>query len=93
MEPGRLIDAFRDMRQRGEALYAIYHSHLQGPARPSPTDIEQAAYPEALHLIIALRGAEPPELRAYRIRNSRVQPVALDTGSTASSTRQGMSGH
>jgi proteasome lid subunit RPN8/RPN11 len=79
MEPGRLIDAFREMRKRGEELYAIYHSHPGGPAQPSPTDLEQAAYPEALYLVIALHDAEPPELRAYRIRNGAIQPVELIT--------------
>ena len=79
MDPAHLIEAFRDMRQRGEELYAIYHSHPQGPGGPSSTDIEQAAYPDALYLIIALHGVEPPGLNAYRIRNGAVQPVELKT--------------
>jgi proteasome lid subunit RPN8/RPN11 len=77
MDPAGQIEAFRSMRERGEQLYAIYHSHPQGPARPSGTDIEQAAYPEALYLIVSLRGVQPPVLGAWRIRNGAVLAVEL----------------
>lgn len=79
MDPKQQIEAMRSMRQRGEQLYGIYHSHPRGPAEPSATDIEQAAYPGALYLIVALNSAQAPQLRAYRISNGSTQPVQLLT--------------
>lgn len=65
--------AFRLMRQRGQQLLGIYHSHPRGEPRPSETDIRQAYYPEAVYFIIAL---EPTVcLRAYRIVGREVEDV------------------
>src|SRR3979490_2505859 len=58
--PEDLFAAQRLMRERGEQLLAIYHSHPRS-AEPSPstTDVRLAYYPAALYLIIGLGGAEP----------------------------------
>ncbi len=65
--PQELFDAQRMMRARGESLAAIYHSHPRAaePA-PSRTDVRLAYYPAAVHLIMALGGAEPV-MRAFRL--------------------------
>jgi proteasome lid subunit RPN8/RPN11 len=36
-------------------LIGIYHSHPHGPDEPSPTDVNEAYYPEAIHLIWSQR--------------------------------------
>jgi proteasome lid subunit RPN8/RPN11 len=72
-------DQFRimtEMDERGEELAAIYHSHTASPAYPSQTDINLAAYPEVLYLIVSLAKGEEP-LRAYRIVDGQVDEVAL----------------
>ena len=76
MDPAAQIDAQRRMREQGEELFGIYHSHPNSPAEPSGTDLQQAAYPEALYLIVSLQ-AEEPELRGYRVRDGRATPVEL----------------
>jgi proteasome lid subunit RPN8/RPN11 len=65
--PEDLFAAQRQMRERGEQLLAIYHSHPRAsePA-PSETDVRLAYYPQAIYLIIGLAGAEPV-MRAFRI--------------------------
>jgi proteasome lid subunit RPN8/RPN11 len=45
---------------------AIYHSHPQGPPVPSPTDIAESFYPDAIYIIISL-AQEPPSVRVFRI--------------------------
>ena len=52
--------AQRRMRERGEQLLVIYHSHPRA-AEPSPsaTDVRLAFYPSAIYLIIGLAGPEP----------------------------------
>ncbi|MGZ8240702.1 MAG: Mov34/MPN/PAD-1 family protein, partial [Methylobacter sp.] len=37
------ISAMSAMRDQGEELFAIYHSHTSAPAIPSDTDLELAA--------------------------------------------------
>lgn len=57
--PEDLFAAQREMRERGEGLLAIYHSHPRSSDPiPSETDIRQAYYPSAKYLIIGLGGTE-----------------------------------
>ena len=65
--PEDLFTAQRLMRERGEELLAIYHSHPRA-ADPSPseTDVRQAYYPSATYLIIGL-GGDGPVVRAFNI--------------------------
>ncbi len=75
------IAALRAMRERGEELLAIFHSHPQAPAEPSATDLELAAYPAALYLIVSLNTKGVLELRGFRIDASRtVEEVELLLG-------------
>ena len=65
--PDELFAAQREMRQRGEHLIGIYHSHpLATDPEPSDTDVRLAYYPSATYLIVGLAGSEPT-LRAFRI--------------------------
>jgi len=78
MDPAQQIDAMRQMREQGETLFAIYHSHPTGPAEPSVTDIEQAGYPEALHLIVSLNTKGVLELGGYRFEDGKAEAVHLE---------------
>jgi proteasome lid subunit RPN8/RPN11 len=53
IEPKEQLDIFNQIDERGWNLLAIYHSHPNGPAHPSATDIQEAYYPEAIYLIWA----------------------------------------
>lgn len=65
--PDDLFAAQRAMRDQGEHLVAIYHSHprAQDP-EPSSTDVRLAYYPSAVYLIVGLGAAEAC-VRAFRI--------------------------
>jgi proteasome lid subunit RPN8/RPN11 len=65
--PDDLFTAQRQMRERGEELLAIYHSHPRA-ADPSPseTDVRLAYYPSATYLIVGLGGTEAA-VRAFSI--------------------------
>jgi proteasome lid subunit RPN8/RPN11 len=58
--PEDLFAAQRLMRERGEQLLGIYHSHPRA-AKPTPseTDIRLAYYPQAVYFIIGLAGLQP----------------------------------
>jgi proteasome lid subunit RPN8/RPN11 len=75
--PEELFAAQRDMRERGQELLGIYHSHPRSiEPVPSETDVRLAYYPSAIYFIIGL-GAESATLRAFRIseRDARWEPV------------------
>jgi len=78
--PEDLFAAQRQMRERGEGLLAIYHSHPRA-AEPSPseTDVRLAYYPSATYLIVGLSGAEPV-IGAFSIseRDQRWQQVEYE---------------
>jgi proteasome lid subunit RPN8/RPN11 len=66
----------------GEVIWAIVHSHVRSPARPSRTDVGLAFYPEALHLIVSLTAGErsatgADTVRAWRIVDGAAFEVAL----------------
>ncbi|MEA2198240.1 MAG: [CysO sulfur-carrier protein]-S-L-cysteine hydrolase [Solirubrobacteraceae bacterium] len=57
-------------------LGAIYHSHPRSEPYPSQTDINLAFYPDAVYIIVGLKGAEP-EMRAFNIRDGKVSEAEL----------------
>ena len=66
--PRELFEAQRLMRERGEELVAIYHSHPRA-AEPSPSerDVRLAYYPQAVHLIAGFDAAGECVVRAFRL--------------------------
>ena len=75
--PEELFAAQRQMRERGENLIAIYHSHPRAVLpSPSDTDVRLAYYPSAVYLIVGL-GGESAIVKAFTIseREQRWQQV------------------
>lgn len=52
MEPKEQLQAMLLLEDNGWDLLGIFHSHPQGPASPSDTDIHQASYPDSVYLIL-----------------------------------------
>ena len=57
-----------DIEDAGEDLVGIYHSHTRSGAYPSPTDRREARWPDSFYVLVSTR-AEPPEVRAFRIKD------------------------
>jgi len=73
--PEELFAAMRQIREAGQSLIGVYHSHPRTPAYPSASDVEMAFYPEAFYFIISL---EPTvELRAFKIGDSKIEDVEI----------------
>ena len=77
MDPTDLILVLRQLRESGERLVAIYHSHPYGPAQLSKRDIEQAHYPEAAQLIVSLEDLERPRCAAFRVIDGSPMGIEL----------------
>ena len=66
-DPKAMFAAFKDMRQHGTELLAIYHSHPATEPVPSRTDLKLNYHgPEVVHFIVSLQG-DSPVVRAWRL--------------------------
>jgi proteasome lid subunit RPN8/RPN11 len=82
VDPGdqyRIIE--KEMRERGEELLAIYHSHTKSPAYPSQTDLNEAAsWPEQVYLIVSLADPEAPDVKAFWLKDGEIADAGLVVG-------------
>ena len=77
LDAGQQISVMAKMREQGEDLFAIYHSHPTAPAEPSTHDLELATYPEALYLIISLNTKGILEMRGFKIHQKTALEIPL----------------
>lgn len=83
IDPEDLLRLTIETDDRDEVFWAIVHSHVASPARPSPTDLRESHYPDSLYVLVSLSpheadpvtGAE--SLRAWRIVDGGVHEVAV----------------
>lgn len=71
------IVAMKQMRENGEDLFAIYHSHPTSPACPSALDLEMANYENTLYFIVSLNTRGILELRAFKIENKNALEIPI----------------
>lgn len=76
MDPKEQINVFMLIEERGWDLLAIYHSHPISMRTPSQTDIEEACYPDTIHLIFSLINKNWKCL-AYIIKDKDVQELEI----------------
>jgi len=60
----RSLFAVNELEDDGYGV-AVYHSHPRSSAEPSQTDVNLAAYPDWLYVIVSLE--DEPVVRAWRI--------------------------
>jgi proteasome lid subunit RPN8/RPN11 len=79
VDPGdqyRIIE--KEMRERGEELVAIYHSHTKSAAYPSQTDLNEAvSWPEQVYLIVSLQDPDAPEVKAFWLKDGKIAEAEL----------------
>jgi [CysO sulfur-carrier protein]-S-L-cysteine hydrolase len=79
IHPDDLLRLTIETDDAGEVFWAIVHSHVRSPARPSPTDVGLALYPDALYLLVSLAEDEPA-FGAFRIVEGAIHPVEILVG-------------
>ena len=62
--------AERRAAEQGGELLGFYHSHPDGPARPSRYDLDHA-WPAFAYVIVAVAAREPGALTSWRLRDDR----------------------
>jgi [CysO sulfur-carrier protein]-S-L-cysteine hydrolase len=74
MDPREQFRVVKDLRAKGLAMLAIYHSHPETPARPSEEDIRLALTPGVSYLILSLVDPQQPDLKSFLIEGPTVIP-------------------
>lgn len=57
----------KELRGATESLIGVYHSHPDGPAQPSVTDLENAWEPELIWLITAVVAGQATDTTAHKL--------------------------
>lgn len=71
-----LLHVLESIDQSEDELIGIFHSHPTGPDHPSQTDINEAYYPDASHLIWSLKNKKWVCM-AYEIREGDFSEIEL----------------
>jgi proteasome lid subunit RPN8/RPN11 len=71
LDPKAQIDTVRILRDQGEDLFGIFHSHPTSPAEPSEIDLAEIGYPDVCYLIISLNTKGVLEMRGFRLKEDR----------------------
>jgi proteasome lid subunit RPN8/RPN11 len=77
MDPHEQLRSMLHLEDNGLEMLAIYHSHPMGPEYPSPSDVAQAYYPDAAHIIVSFAGRGRPQIRAFTIADREVNEIQL----------------
>ncbi len=79
MDPKEQFAVVKDLRAKGLAMQAIYHSHPETPARPSEEDISLALTPDVSYIIISLADSALPVVKSYKISSGVVEVESIET--------------
>ena len=78
IDPRELLALHTAIEDAGNALGAIYHSHVRSPPYPSQTDVNFAAnWPGVEWIIVGLKPGAEPEVRSYLIEGGVIREVSI----------------
>jgi [CysO sulfur-carrier protein]-S-L-cysteine hydrolase len=78
IDPTELLALHNEIEDAGQALGAIYHSHVRSPPYPSQTDVNFArSWPGVEWIIVGLAAGQEPEVRSYLIEDGAIEEVSL----------------
>ena len=72
MDPKEQLLIEKAMRQRGQRMIGVYHSHTATAAYPSPVDVQLAISPDISYVLVSLKNENHPDFFSYRINGSRI---------------------
>lgn len=79
LDPRAHVAALRDTRRRELLVVGFYHSHPRSAPVPSPTDLAESTYPEAVHIIVGFgAGGDEVEVRAFYLRGTHYLEIPLE---------------
>jgi len=81
IDPRLRLKLQKQLRGGSDAVIGVYHSHPDGPAQPSETDLKNAWEPDLVWLITSVISGQATQTTAHRLidQASRFEPVPLRT--------------
>ncbi len=85
MDPKEQLAVEKQMRQGGQRMLGIYHSHTASAAYPSSVDVTLAISPDVSYVFISLQRNESPDMKSYRIDGTTIteEPLEVAEGGSA----------
>ena len=77
MDPREQFTIEKQMRQHGQTLLAIFHSHTASAAYPSSVDVRLAISPEISYVLVSLKDQAHPDVKSYRIDGQTITPESV----------------
>lgn len=77
IDPQEQLAVWTELDDVDEVVWAIVHSHVASPARPSQTDVGLAYYPDSLYVVCSLSDPDNADVRAWSIVAGAVSEVQL----------------
>lgn len=68
---GELFEAVRKMRENGEEMLGIYHSHPNENSEPSEKDRDQNHYPGHFYFIVSFPDPESPQITCHVMEDDK----------------------
>ena len=80
MDPREQLQVEKQMRQKGQKLIGIFHSHTASAAYPSSVDVNLALSPDISYVLVSLKDQKNPDFRSFRIDGKAIteEPVQVD---------------
>jgi len=77
MDPKEQFQIEKHMRQAGQEMLAIYHSHTASDAYPSSVDVSLAISPDISYVLVSLKDRDSPIIKSYQIDGTSIEPEHL----------------
>jgi len=80
MDPKEQLAVEKQMRQRGQRMIGIFHSHTATEAYPSSVDVRLAISPEISYVLVSLQDRGRPVFKSYRIDGTTIteEPIRIE---------------
>ncbi|MFK7803472.1 MAG: Mov34/MPN/PAD-1 family protein [Anaerolineae bacterium] len=77
MNPADQIKIIIDAEDRQLDILAIIHSHPDGPAQPSLTDIREATWHDMCYVIVSLQSKKMPHWQGWLLNSEKYEEIPL----------------
>ncbi len=81
MDPEEQFRIMKVIRNDGNDMVAVYHSHPYFSAYPSARDVELAFYSDSAYVIVSLAEKDKPEIKAFEIVEGNVSEIKIEVRS------------
>ena len=77
MDAREQLKVMKEIRNQGQEMIGIYHSHVASEACPSSHDVELALYPEVSYVIISIKNRKNPSIKSFKIVEGKITEEEL----------------